>query len=402
MMPELAKKRIVLGLTGGIACYKVAEYLRRAQDEGATIDVVMTEAATHFMTPVTMQALSGRPVWVDAWDNRASNNMAHINLTRGADAIVIAPASTDFIGKLAHGLANDLLSTLCVARGTCPLLIAPAMNREMWLHPATQRNVAQVQADGAVLLGPAAGEQACGETGSGRMLEPLELLAETIAFFQPKVLAGKRVLITAGPTSETIDPIRVITNRSSGKMGYAIAQAAREAGADVTLISGPTALTTPYNVARIDVQSARDMHSAVLSHADRNDIFISVAAVADWYVSNVSAHKLKKNANNDAPALEFAPNPDILADIAAQPDGPFCVGFAAETEDLVNNAGAKRARKGVPLLVGNLAQNAMDADVTELVLFDRQGHHAFPSLPKLAAARKLIAAIAGQLPALRT
>ena len=402
MMPELAKKRIVLGLTGGIACYKVAEYLRRAQDEGATIDVVMTDAATHFMTPITMQALSGRPVWVDAWDNRASNNMAHINLTRGADAIVIAPASTDFIGKLAHGLADDLLSTLCVARGNCPLLIAPAMNREMWLHPATQRNVAQVQADGAKLLGPAAGEQACGETGSGRMLEPLELLAETIAFFQPKALAGKRVLITAGPTSEPIDPIRVITNRSSGKMGYAIAQAAREAGADVTLISGPTALATPYNVARIDVQSARDMHSAVLNHADHSDIFISVAAVADWYVSNVSAHKLKKNANNDAPALEFAPNPDILADIAAQPDGPFCVGFAAETEDLINNAGAKRARKGVPLLVGNLAQNAMDADVTELVLFDSRGHHALPSLPKLAAARKLIAAIAGQLPARRT
>src|SRR5690554_3653806 len=401
-MQELANKRIVLGLTGGIACYKVAEYLRRAQDEGATIDVVMTDAATRFITPTTMQALSGRPVWVDAWDNRASNNMAHINLTRGADAIVIAPASTDFIGKLAHGLADDLLSTLCVARGNCPLLIAPAMNREMWLHPATQRNVAQVQADGAVLLGPAAGEQACGETGNGRMLEPLELLAETIAFFQPKVLAGKRVLITAGPTSETIDPIRVITNRSSGKMGYAIAQAAREAGADVTLISGPTALATPYNVARIDVQSARDMHSAVLNHTDHSDIFISVAAVADWYVSNVSAHKLKKNANNDAPALEFAPNPDILAEVAAQPDGPFCVGFAAETEDLINNAEAKRERKNVPLLVGNLAQNAMDADVTELVLFDSQGHHTLPTLPKLAAARKLITAIAGQLPARRS
>lgn len=397
-MSELANKRIVLGLTGGIACYKVAEYLRRAQDEGATIDVVMTEAATHFITPTTMQALSGRTVWVDAWDDRASNSMAHINLTRGADAIVLAPASTDFIAKLAHGLANDLLSTLCVARGSCPLLIAPAMNREMWLHPATQRNVAQVQADGATLLGPAEGEQACGETGSGRMLEPLELLAETIAFFQPKSLAGKRVLITAGPTSETIDPVRVITNRSSGKMGYAIARAAREAGATVTLVSGPTALETPYGVTRLNVQSARDMHNAILNRIDTADVFISVAAVADWYVSNASAQKLKKNKNNDAPVLEFAPNPDILADIAARSNAPFCVGFAAETENLLQNAATKRERKGVPLLVGNLAQQAMDADTTELVLFDHNGHRPLPPLPKLAAARHLVAAIAEQLP----
>src|SRR5690606_13123998 len=236
-MLELAQKRIVLGLTGGIACYKIAEFVRRDQDLGALIDVVMTEAATHFITPVTMQALSGRPVYLDAWDSRVPNNMAHINLTRGADAIFIAPASTDFIAKLAHGLADDLLSTLCVAKGNCPLLVAPAMNREMWLHPATQRNVAQIKADGVAILGPAEGDQACGEVGSGRMLEPNELLAELVAFFQPKVLAGKRVLITAGPTSEKIDPVRVITNRSSGKMGYAVAQAAREAGAQVTLIS---------------------------------------------------------------------------------------------------------------------------------------------------------------------
>src|SRR5690554_1798237 len=401
-MLELANKRIVLGLTGGIACYKVAEFVRRAIEQGAIIDVVMTQAATQFITPVTMQALSGRLVYLDPWEAREPNNMAHINLTRGADAILIAPASTDFIAKLAHGLADDLLSTLCVAKGNCPFLVAPAMNREMWLHPATQRNIIQLKQDGSVIFGPDEGQQACGETGSGRMLEPHDLLAELIAFFQPNTLAGKRVLITAGPTSEKIDPVRVITNRSSGKMGYAIAQAAREAGADVTLISGPTALATPYNVARIDVQSARDMHSAVLNHTDHSDIFISVAAVADWYVSNVSAHKLKKNANNDAPALEFAPNPDILAEVAAQPDGPFCVGFAAETEDLINNAEAKRERKNVPLLVGNLAQNAMDADVTELVLFDSQGHHTLPTLPKLAAARKLITAIAGQLPARRS
>ncbi|HLU16096.1 MAG TPA: bifunctional phosphopantothenoylcysteine decarboxylase/phosphopantothenate--cysteine ligase CoaBC [Burkholderiaceae bacterium] len=393
-MPELANKRIVLGLTGGIACYKVAEYVRRAQDEGATIDVVMTEAATRFITPVTLQALSGRPVWLDAWDTRAHNNMAHINLTRGADAVVIAPASTDFIAKLAHGLADDLLSTLCVARGSCPLLIAPAMNREMWLHPATQRNVAQVQADGARLLGPAEGDQACGETGSGRMLEPHELLAETIAFFQPKVLAGTRVLITAGPTSEAIDPVRVITNRSSGKMGYAIARAAHEAGATVTLVSGPTALDAPYGVHRINVQSARDMHQAVMAQAPHADVFISVAAVADWHVSNASPVKLKKTADSLAPQLEFAPNPDILADVAALPNGPYCVGFAAETDNLIKHADQKRKRKGVPLLVGNLVQHAMDSDTTELTLFSDSGQVSLSPAPKLTAARQLVDAIA--------
>lgn len=393
-MPELANKRIVLGLTGGIACYKVAEYVRRAQDEGATIDVVMTEAATRFITPVTLQALSGRSVWLDAWDTRAHNNMAHINLTRGADAVVIAPASTDFIAKLAHGLADDLLSTLCVARGSCPLLIAPAMNREMWLHPATQRNVAQVQADGARLLGPAEGDQACGETGSGRMLEPHELLAETIAFFQPKVLAGTRVLITAGPTSEAIDPVRVITNRSSGKMGYAIARAAHEAGATVTLVSGPTALDAPYGVHRINVQSARDMHQAVMAQAPHADVFISVAAVADWHVSNASPVKLKKTADSLAPQLEFAPNPDILADVAALPNGPYCVGFAAETDNLIKHADQKRKRKGVPLLVGNLVQHAMDSDTTELTLFSDSGQVSLSPAPKLTAARQLVDAIA--------
>lgn len=396
-MPELANKRIVLGLTGGIACYKVAEYLRRAQDEGAVVDVVMTEAATRFITPTTLQALSGRPVWTDAWDDRADNNMAHINLSRGADAIVIAPASTDFIAKLVNGLADDLLSTLCVARGACPLLVAPAMNREMWLHPATQRNVAQLQADGAHLLGPGRGEQACGETGDGRLLEPHELLAETIAFFQPKLLSGKHILITAGPTSEAIDPVRVITNRSSGKMGYAIARAAREAGANVTLISGPTALSTPYGVTRIDVQSARDMHAAVLNRVNTADVFISVAAVADWYVSNPSNQKMKKNAGNDAPVLEFAPNPDILADVAARPNAPFCVGFAAETEDLIDNASAKRERKGVPLLVGNLVQDAMESDITKLVLFNANGHRVMSPAPKLAASRQLVAALAHEL-----
>ncbi len=398
MMLDLANKRIVLGLTGGVACYKSAELLRRAQDHGAVVDVVMTEAAARFIGPVTMQALSGRPVFLDAWDARVPNNMAHINLTRGADAILIAPASTDFIAKLANGLADDLLSTLCVAKGACPLLVAPAMNREMWLHPATQRNVAWLRADGAMLLGPAEGDQACGEVGGGRMLEPHELLAELIAFFQPKLLAGKRVLITAGPTSEKIDPIRVITNRSSGKMGYAIAQAAREAGAQVTLVSGPTALAAPYGVTRLDVESAQQMHAAVMHACPDADIFISVAAVADWRVANASDRKFKKQAGGQAPALEFLPNPDILADVARLEAGPWCVGFAAETENLHEHAESKRLRKGIPLLVGNLAQHAMNADTTELVLFDDQGSQSLPVMPKLQAARGLIQAIAGRLP----
>ncbi|TEA78052.1 bifunctional phosphopantothenoylcysteine decarboxylase/phosphopantothenate--cysteine ligase CoaBC [Allopusillimonas ginsengisoli] len=396
-MAELANKRIVLGLTGGIACYKVAEFLRRAQDEGVTVDVVMTDAATRFITPVTMQALSGRPVFLDTWDNRVPNNMAHINLTRGADAIVVAPASTDFLAKLAHGMADDLLSTLCLAKGLCPLLVAPAMNREMWLHPATQRNVALLKSDGVTLLGPAEGDQACGETGSGRMLEPLELLEELIAFFQPKRLAGKRIVVTAGPTSEDIDPVRVITNRSSGKMGYAIARAAREAGADVVLISGPTALPPPFGMPCIAVRSARQMHTAVMNEVQAADIFISVAAVADWHVANASTHKLKKQAGQ-APALEFAPNPDILAEVAAMPNGPWCVGFAAETDKLREHAQAKRQRKGVPLLVGNLAQMAMDADDTALVLFDDKGEESLPAQPKLQAARQLVQAIAARLP----
>ncbi|KAA0911435.1 bifunctional phosphopantothenoylcysteine decarboxylase/phosphopantothenate--cysteine ligase CoaBC [Pusillimonas sp. ANT_WB101] len=397
-MLELANKRIVLGMTGGIACYKLAEFVRRARDEGATIDVVMTDAATQFITPVTMQALSGRPVFVNAWDNRVPDNMAHIHLTRGADAILIAPASTDFMAKLAHGNADDLLSTLCVAKGNCPLLVAPAMNREMWLHPATQRNVRQLAEDGVVVLGPAEGSQACGEVGSGRMIESHELLTELIAFFQPKQLAGQRVLITAGPTSEKIDPVRMITNRSSGKMGYAIARAAREAGADVVLISGPTALPPPYGTTRINVESAAQMHAAVMNEAASADVFISVAAVADWRVINPSDQKLKKDANKQAPELQFAANPDILADVAALRPGPWCVGFAAETENLHENADAKRKRKGVPLLVGNLAQDAMNADDTELVLFDDSGAHALARQPKLQAARALVQAIARRLP----
>lgn len=400
-MGDLDNKRIVLGLSGGIACYKSAELLRRLQDQGGVADVVMTDAATHFITPTTFQALSGRPVYTSAWDARVPNSMAHINLTRDADAVLIAPASADLMAKLANGLADDLLTTLCLARGACPLLVAPAMNREMWEHSATQRNILQLAADGVVILGPGSGDQACGEVGDGRMLEPHELLAELIAFFQPKVLAGRRVLITAGPTTERIDPVRVISNRSSGKTGYAIARAAREAGAMVTLVSGPTALATPYGVQRINVESARDMHDAVMAHACAADIFIAVAAVADWYVANASEHKLKKvegQAVSGPPSLQFSPNPDILADVAHMPNGPWCVGFAAETENLHEYAAAKRQRKGVPLLVGNLAQEAMDADHTTFILFDEAGAHPLPRMHKADAARKLVQAIAQRCP----
>lgn len=395
-MQALVNKRLILGLTGGIACYKSAEFLRRAQDQGAQFDVVMTQGAQQFITPVTFKALSGRHVHTDLWDNSSPDNMAHIHLSREADAILIAPASTNFIAKLASGLADDLLSTLCVARGNCPLIVAPAMNKEMWAHPATQRNIAQLKADGVHIIGPGNGDQACGEIGDGRMLEPLQLLAETIAFFEPKSLQSKKVLITAGPTSEPIDPIRTITNRSSGKMGYAIAQAAFNAGADVQLVSGPVKLDTPYGVKRYDVESARDMQSTVMALAPYADVFISVAAVADWYVSNASTHKLKKDTNQTAPTLEFAPNPDILASVAAlDPSSrPYCVGFAAETENLLEHAQAKRLRKGVPLLVANLAQVAMDKDDTQLMIIHDGGYEQWEPQSKQEAAQQLVRYIA--------
>jgi len=394
-MSDLANKRLVLGMTGGIACYKIGELVRRLTERGATVDVVMTEAATHFITPVTMQALSGRPVYVDQWDPRVPNNMAHINLTRGADAVVVAPASTDFMAKLAHGMADDLLTTLCVARA-CPLLLVPAMNREMWANPATQRNAAQLRADGITLLGPAEGDQACGEVGSGRMLEPHEILDDLIAHFQPKLLAGKRVLVTAGPTSEPIDPVRVLTNVSSGRMGYAIARAAREAGAEVTLVSGPTALPAPRGVRRVNVMTAREMLDAVMAGVSDADVFVAVAAVADWRVKEVSASKLKKTEAGP-PRLEFVQNPDILATVSGLPRPPYCVGFAAETEDLARHAAEKRARKRIPLLVGNLAQDALGRDDTALVLYDDAGEHPFARQSKLAAARQLVAEISRRM-----
>lgn len=395
---DLAGKKIVLGLTGGIACYKAAEFTRALTREGASVQVVMTQAATHFITAVTMQALSGHTVYTDQWDARVANNMAHIDLTRDADAIVIAPCTADFMFKLAHGACDDLLSTLCVARPTdLPLLVAPAMNVEMWQNPATQRNVARLKADRITILGPDAGEQACGETGMGRMLEPAQLLEEVIAAFQPKVLAGKRVLVTAGPTYEPIDPVRGITNLSSGKMGYAIARAARDAGAEVTLISGPTALATPHGVHRINVQTAEQMHDVVMSHIGAQEIFIAVAAVADWRVANVSEQKLKKNGEVSMPDLQFEQNPDILAAVAALPNRPYCVGFAAESENLAKYGAAKRKKKNVPLLVGNIGHQTFGKDQNELMLFDEKGHTHLPLADKQALARQLVTEISRRI-----
>ena len=386
---ELDGKKIVLGLTGGIACYKAAELTRALVKAGASVQVAMTQSATQFITPVTMQAVSGKPVFFDQWDARIPNNMAHIDLTRDADAIVIAPCSTDFMFKLAHGACDDLLSTLCIARpASVPLLVAPAMNVEMWQNPATRRNAAQLKADGIAVLGPAAGEQACGEVGMGRMLEPEQLLEEIIASFVPKALAGKRVLITAGPTFEPIDPVRGITNLSSGKMGYAIARAAREAGAEVLLVSGPTGLPVPYGVRRIDVLTAQQMHDAVMAQVPGQDVFIAVAAVADWRVANASAQKLKKDGSGDMPALVFEQNPDILASVAALANKPYCVGFAAESDNLLEYGRAKRERKGIPLLVGNIGPSTFGSDRNELVLFDQHGHTAMPAADKLHLARQ--------------
>ncbi|MCG2582791.1 bifunctional phosphopantothenoylcysteine decarboxylase/phosphopantothenate--cysteine ligase CoaBC [Massilia sp. TS11] len=397
---DLKGKRIVLGLSGGVACYKAAELCRLLSKEGASVQVVMSEAACHFITPVTMQALSGQPVYTDQWDGRIANNMAHIDLTREADAVLIAPCSADFIRKLAHGACDDLLSTLCVARpARVPLMIAPAMNVEMWQNPATQRNVATVRADGVHVFGPGAGAQACGETGLGRMLEPAELMEELIAAFQPKVLKGRRVLITAGPTFEAIDPVRGITNLSSGKMGYAVARAAREAGADVILVSGPTTLPTPHGVQRIDVKSAQQMYDVVMGAIGGQHVFIGVAAVADWRVVNASDHKVKKQEGASLD-LKFAQNPDILASVASTTTlsgWPYCVGFAAESENLVEYGASKRIKKGIPLLVGNIGHHTFGSDDNEIVLFDDTGHTVLPRADKLTLARQLISEIAKRI-----
>jgi phosphopantothenoylcysteine decarboxylase/phosphopantothenate--cysteine ligase len=352
-----------------------------------------------FITAVTMQGLSNRSVYTSQWDAREPNAMAHINLTREADAVLVAPASADFMAKLAHGRADELLSLLCLARPIerCPLLLAPAMNREMWAHPATQRNLAQLRADGCTILGPAAGDQACGEVGDGRMLEATELCEDLVAFFQPKLLAGKRVLITAGPTFEAIDPVRGITNLSSGKMGFAVARAAQEAGADVTLVAGPVQLPTPRHVQRIDVKSALQMHDAVLPLATRHDVFVATAAVADWRPAACGAHKIKKDGSGAVPHIPMTENPDILAAVAKLSARPYCVGFAAESHDLAKHARDKRLRKGVPLIVGNIGPATFGRDDNALLLVDERGERALPSAGKLHLARALVAEIATRL-----
>ncbi len=389
---ELNGKRIVLGVTGGIAAYKAAELVRLLGKQGAEVQVAMTEGATHFVTATTFQALSGKPVYLDQWDARMPNAMAHIDLSRAADLIVVAPASADFLARIANGMADDLLATMVLARD-CPLLVAPAMNRQMWENPATQRNIAQLQSDGVEILGPASGEQACGEVGAGRMLEPEEIVEAVIAFFAPKVLAGRKVLMTAGPTFEAIDPVRGITNLSSGRMGYAVARAARQAGAEVTLVSGPVGLAAPQGVERIAIRSALDMHAAVMARADEADIFIGVAAVADYRVANAAEHKLKKDTGG-IPPIELVENPDILAEVAAMKDGPFCVGFAAESRNLEEYAQTKRRKKNIPLIAGNLIQDGFGGDDNRLVLFDDQGTHPLTPAPKSVLARQLVEHIA--------
>ncbi len=385
---SLSKKRLLLGITGGVAAYKAAELARLLTQDGIEIQAVMTQSACHFVGPVTFQSLTGNPVYTDLWETNAVNNMAHINLSRNADMILVAPASADFIARLAGGMADDLLATLCLARD-CPLIIAPAMNRQMWENPATQRNLSLLQHDGVRIIGPASGEQACGEMGMGRMLEASELAEMVRAAFQTgSLLQGKKVLVTAGPTFEAIDAVRGITNKSSGKMGYAVARAAVEAGATVTLVSGPTCLVPPMVDKLIQVVSAEDMLYAVQAEISQTDIFISVAAVADYRMAKVSEQKIKKS--DKKLSIELIPNPDILMTVSTLPEPPFCVGFAAETENLEKNAERKRRKKNLPLLVANLAQDAIGSDESELILLDDAGKHVLPKASKMEQARHLI------------
>ena len=382
-----ASKKLVLGITGGIAAYKSAELVRLLVKANIEVQVVMTEGATKFITPVTMQALSGKPVFIGMWDSSISNGMPHIELSREADAILIAPASAEFIAKLVHGRADDLLSTLCLARD-CPLLVAPAMNKQMWENAATQRNIAQLKNDNIAILGPDSGDQACGEIGLGRMLEAEDLLDLINAHFTPKLLSGKRVLITAGATLEMIDPVRAITNLSSGKMGYALASVASDMGAEVTLVSGATSLTAPKKVNNISATSAESMYQAVMKNINKQDIFIGVAAVADYSPAKLSTQKIKKSESSLS--LELAKNKDILAEVASLPNAPFCVGFAAETQDLIKLAEAKRQAKNLPLLVANLVSESMGHDEASVTLLDNNGTHTLPRANKTALASEIL------------
>jgi phosphopantothenoylcysteine decarboxylase / phosphopantothenate---cysteine ligase len=379
--------KIVLGITGGIAAYKAAELVRLLVKANIEVQVVMTQAASQFITSTTMQALSGKPVFISMWDNSIANGMPHIELSRDADAILIAPASADFIAKLVHGGADDLLSTLCLAR-YCPLLVAPAMNKQMWENPATQRNIAQLLADKVSVFGPAAGEQACGEVGLGRMLEPEEILAELQAFFTPKLFAGKRILITAGATLEMIDPVRAITNLSSGKMGYALAQVAVNMGAEVTLVSGSSNLHAPKHLNYVQVSSAEHMYQAVMQHIQHQDIFIGVAAVADYTPTQKSSQKIKKSVQSLSLAL--SPTKDILKDVASLPNPPFCAGFAAESEHVVEYAQQKRLAKKLPLIVANQVSSAIGSDDNQVTLIDDNGTHSLPLASKTEVAHAIL------------
>ena len=392
--------KLVLGITGGIAAYKAAELVRLLVKADYEVQVVMTESATQFITPMTMQALSGKPVFVGMWDSSVDNGMPHIELSRDADAIVIAPATAEFVAKLLHGRADDLLSTLCLARD-CPLLVAPAMNKQMWENPATQRNFAQLIADNITVLGPGSGDQACGEIGLGRMLEPEELMRDINAFFTPKLLAGKRILITAGATLEMIDPVRAITNLSSGKMGFALAQAAADMGANVTLVYGKVAFSADKiaalgaNIHAVCSDTAEMMYQTVMSHIAKQDVFISVAAVADYTPTQKSAQKIKKSES--LLTIELSKTKDILADVASLPNAPFCVGFAAESENLLEYAEAKRKRKKLPLIVANDVKTAMGSDENSVTLIDDAGTHPLPKADKKMVAHGILAHIAKML-----
>ena len=393
-------QRIILGITGGVAAYKSAELTRALKKSGIAVQVVMTEAACKFITPTTLQALSGQKVFTDSWDADIPNNMAHIELSRAADVILVAPATADFMAKLANGLCNDLLSTLCIARhaAACPLMLAPAMNREMWEAPATQRNVARLLADGVIILGPDSGDQACGETGLGRMLEPTALCKAITDWYQADsgnltgtattFLAGKKVLVTAGPTIEPIDPVRAITNSSSGKMGYAIAVSLRNMGADVILVSGPTNLNSPHGVKIVHVKTASQMLEAVNTNLDDVILFFAVAAVADYTPASPKAQKMKKEANDLT--ISLVPTVDILASVAARANAPFCVGFAAESENVVEYAGKKREKKRIPMIVANLASSAIGADDNEVTIIDDAGEQHLPRGNKTQVAQAIV------------
>ena len=391
-MNELNGKRILLGVTGGIAAYKAAELVRLLKKNGADVRVVMTDSGAQFVSPVTLQALSGNPVHTSMWDQSIPNGMPHIELSRDCDLILVAPATADFIAKLAAGRANDLLSTLCLARD-CVLMIAPAMNRQMWENPSTQRNIKTLLADGVHLVGPDSGEQACGELGVGRMSEPSLIANEIVSWLQPKLLQNKNVIVTAGPTYEAIDAVRGITNASSGKMGYAVAQAAIDAGANVTLISGKTNLNPPTKARFISIISAQDMFDAVINEVDHSDIFISVAAVADFKVRNPSEHKIKKSQQKLS--IEFDETPDILKSVASRKNRPFCVGFAAESQNVEEYARKKRIEKGIPLIAANLVTEALNSDDNSLVLIDEHGTKTLASSSKLEQARQLMMHISG-------